>query len=313
MIADRKSKTFRDELFKNITSLLPKESILVYNNSKVRHSRLYARSETGAQVEFLLLRRIDCCVWEAIVSKAKLQRIGRKYLFPKGVQGEIIGDNEKTKTVRFVKEIDEEYLSVYGNIPLPPYIKRPASEADRVQYQTVYARETGSVAAPTAGLHFSDEILRAVKKRGIHIEYITLHVGIGTFLPVRTDHIEDHFMHEEEYCIEPTVAQRISAAKREGKSVIAVGTTTVRALESAWGKGRLRAGTQTTELYIYPGYTFLCVDGLITNFHTPESSLFVMVSAFAGHAFMQNAYKHAVREKYRFFSYGDSMYIPPMD
>ena len=197
-------------------------------------------------------------------------------------------------------------------MPLPPYIKRHAEIEDDTSYQTVYADAPGSAAAPTAGLHFSEDLLKKTAARGIRLVYVTLHVGIGTFLPIRTDSIVDHKMHEETYSIGSEEAAVISAAKKENRPVIAVGTTSVRTLESACRNGKILPGTGSTGLYIYPGYKFKALDGLITNFHTPESSLFVMVSAFAGLDLMKKAYAYAVRKKYRFFSYGDAMYIPPV-
>lgn len=311
MVVRRKDGSIEDDVFFHIADRLPADSVLVWNNTRVRKARIKALAQTGGRVEFLLLRQKGPCIWEAITSKGKRQKIGRNYNFPGGLQGEIIGQFENMKTIRFSKEITEDYLGEHGEIPLPPYVKRNAEENDEHTYQTVYAKETGSVAAPTAGLHFTDSIIEKMKKRGITVVTVTLHVGIGTFTPIRTEDIRDHKMHEEHYSIDESTADTINRAKSENRPVIAVGTTTVRTLESAGRNGTVKPGSGSTDLYILPGYTFSVVDGLITNFHTPESSLFVMVSAFAGLKLMQKAYRYGVKQKYRFFSYGDSMYLPP--
>jgi S-adenosylmethionine:tRNA ribosyltransferase-isomerase len=287
-------------------------SIVVTNDSRVRKARLYGEAEkSGGKVEFLLLRKAEGDEWEAMVSKGKRQRPGRRYTFPGGVQGTITHEREGTKVVRFSPPVDDAYLEVHGHVPLPPYIKREDAPEDAERYQTVFAHEPGSVAAPTAGLHFTEEILASLRERGATVTSVTLHVGLGTFAPIRADRIEEHRMHEEEYEIGEETARAVTLARREGRPVLAVGTTSMRTLESAWdpAAGALRAGRGVTSLYVTPGFTFRVVDHLLTNFHTPRSSLLVLVSAFAGRERILAAYQEAVERGYRFFSYGDAMLI----
>jgi S-adenosylmethionine:tRNA ribosyltransferase-isomerase len=312
LIVNRKDRGFEDDEFAAIPARLPAGSVLVLNNSKVRKARFVALSETGGEVEFILLSQRGPRLWDVLVSRSKRQKIGRKYSFPGGVMGEIAEGTGAVKGLRFSRDVSEDYVERYGTMPLPPYIKRDADTGDDKSYQTVYAETPGSAAAPTAGLHFTEELLRAVAEKGVRVVYVTLHVGIGTFLPIRTKSIYDHQMHEETYAVAPAEAKILTLAKKEGRPIIAVGTTTVRTLESAFLGGEFRSGSASTNLYIYPGYQFRAVDGIITNFHTPESSLFVMISAFAGTDLLKQAYSHGVERKYRFFSYGDAMYLPPV-
>jgi S-adenosylmethionine:tRNA ribosyltransferase-isomerase len=244
-----------------------------------------------------------------VCSKAKRQKIGRKYLFPGELAGTIISDRVDEKIIEFSAPIGDEYFDRYGHVPLPPYIKREDTKADEQRYQTVYAKRTGSAASPTAGLHFTPEILSSLRDRGIEIAHVTLHVGLGTFLPVRTENIEDHRMHEEWFEISPEIANRVNAAKKEGRAILAVGTTSLRALESAWYDGALHSGSYSTRIFIYPGFEFHVVDQLFTNFHTPKSTLLMLVSAFAGRERILEAYRSAIEKQYRFFSYGDAMLI----
>ena len=224
-----------------------------------------------------------------------------------------MGLNDTAAEVTFTEEINDLWLDKYGHMPLPPYIRREDTEEDSDRYQTVYAKDTGSVAAPTAGLHFTDTILERLAKRCVEVTFITLHVGLGTFIPVRTENVEEHLMHKEEYEISKENAFKINQAKKEGKKILAVGTTSVRTLESAWKgtreKGSISPGKSSTDIYIYPGYQFKVVDQMLTNFHTPDSSLILLVSAFAGKERIKNAYNEAIKQKYRFFSYGDAMWI----
>jgi S-adenosylmethionine:tRNA ribosyltransferase-isomerase len=282
---------------------------LVFNDSKVIPGRIHGSSESGGKVEFLLLNRIDDCSWSALVSKRKKQKIGRRYTFAEGVIGEITDFTEEGRIVTFDRPVDVPYLERHGSVPLPPYIKRDPEPADRRRYQTIYAREYGSAAAPTAGLHFTEELLDELRRRGVVTASVTLHVGIGTFLPIRSPEVEEHVMHRERYRISPEAADTINDRRKKGGKVVAVGTTSVRTLESAFKDGRIIPGEGSTELYIYPGYRFEAVDGMLTNFHTPESSLLVMVSAFAGIDTIKGAYREAVRREYRFFSYGDAMFL----
>ncbi|MDR0411655.1 MAG: tRNA preQ1(34) S-adenosylmethionine ribosyltransferase-isomerase QueA [Treponema sp.] len=305
MLLDRKMQSRKHCLMEDLPYLLEKGSLLVFNNSRVRKARLLGTSSsTGAQVEFLLLKRKGE-VWSAIVSRAKRRRIGSRYVFPGRVEAEIIGPG----LVRFSPPIDDAWLDAHGHIPLPPYIRRKDALIDSERYQTVFADSVGSAAAPTAGLHFTQAILSALNENGVETAFITLHVGLGTFLPVRTSNVEDHIMHEETFIIDELTADRVQKARAEKRSIIAVGTTSVRALESSFSEGRLKIGEQSTSIFIYPGYRFKAVDGLFTNFHTPQSSLLLLVSAFAGKDFILNSYGEAVRERYRFFSYGDAMLI----
>jgi S-adenosylmethionine:tRNA ribosyltransferase-isomerase len=241
-----------------------------------------------------------------MAQRSKRRRPGSRYTFAGGLGAEI---TEGLRLLRFDSPVDEAWLDRHGHIPLPPYIKREDTPADSERYQTVYAAVPGSSAAPTAGLHFTREILAELEARGMGAAFITLHVGPSTFLPVRTANIEDHVMHEETYAIDEATAAKIEKARAEKRRIIAVGTTSLRTLESAWGEGRLRRGEASTSIFIYPGYTFKLADQLFTNFHTPESTLLMLVSAFAEREFILESYKEAVERGYRFFSYGDAMLI----
>jgi len=311
LVVDRRAQNITHDKFTSIVDRLPAESVLVLNNTRVRKARLFGISPDGGKVEFLLIDQKSRNHWDTIVSRAKRQRVGKRYSFPEGINGEISAVKGSIREVLFSEVITDSYLEKHGQIPLPPYIKREPEADDDHYYQTIFAGPEGSVAAPTAGLHFTENILEQIKERGIHVAYVTLHVGIGTFLPIRTENIEDHIMHEEIYSISPETAELINTTKKKSLPVVAVGTTTVRTLESAYRNGELQAGTDATDLYIYPGYSFSAVDGIITNFHTSESSLFVMISAFTGLDLLKHAYQEGVERKYRFFSYGDAMYIPP--
>ncbi len=317
-VLDRGDGRRTHSMVKDLASYLEPGTLMVFNDSKVRKARLYGTAaDTGAQVEFLLLGPasggagvlVSTSTWVAMVSKARRQRIGRSYSFPGGIEGRIIGEKDDEKIVEFSRPIGDDYLEVAGHIPLPPYIKRGDEGSDSERYQTVYARTTGSAACPTAGLHFTRPILDSIAAAGVDIEWVTLHVGLGTFLPVRVEQIERHKMHEEWYSVPEKTAAAVNAAKREGRKVLAVGTTSLRTLESAWAGDGLKAGAASTSIFIYPGYRFNVVDQLFTNFHTPMSTLLMLVSAFAGREAILDAYAEAVREGYRFFSYGDAMLI----
>lgn len=312
----RESGEYQDKLMKDFPSLLADNSLLVVNNSKVRKARLYGETEFGGKVEFLFLEENEDGSWRIIMSKSKKQKEGRVYTFfdkagneaIKGTLTRLEGDGNAV--LSFPHELSEDFFSLCGHVPLPPYIKREDTFADESRYQTIYAKAEGSVASPTAGLHFTSEILSAIKERGIEIAEVTLHVGSGTFLPVRCENIEDHKMHYERYTISQEAAELINKAKRDGKEIVATGTTSMRTLESAADdEGFVKNGTQRTNIFIYPGYKFKVVDSLLTNFHTPESTLLMLVSAFAGRECIMKAYEHAVKERYRFFSYGDAMFI----
>lgn len=299
--------------------------LLVFNNSKVRKARLIGVSEeTGARVEFLLVEKFKDGSWKTLVKHARRRKPLSRYVFydsagahtmrshtmrTKIARAQITFAINEFRILEFENPISEDWLEKYGHIPLPPYIKREDAPSDAQRYQTIYAKETGSAAAPTAGLHFTREILDRLSANGIESVFITLHVGMGTFYPVRSENIEDHPMHSEAFSIDEDTAQKIQEAKEAGRKIIAVGTTSVRTLESAWNEGKIITGEGSTSIFIYPGYKFKIADAIFTNFHTPESTLLMLVSAFAGRELILESYAEAVREKYRFFSYGDAMLI----
>lgn len=298
--------------FTDILEFLRPGDCLVINDTKVIPARLYGHKEdTGAVIEILLLKRRENDIWECLVKPGKKARPGAKLVFGDGIlKGEIIDVVEEgNRLIRFYYEgIFEEILDQLGEMPLPPYITHKLKDKNR--YQTVYAKHEGSAAAPTAGLHFTKELLSQVEEMGVRIAHVTLHVGLGTFRPVKVDDVESHHMHSEFYIVEEDQAQLINETRRNGGRVIAVGTTSCRTLESAAEEdGSLRAGSGWTEIFIYPGYRFRIIDGLITNFHLPESTLLMLVSALAGKENIMAAYEEAVRERYRFFSFGDAMLI----
>jgi len=309
MVLDRSTGTFTDRHIKDVVDYFGPDDIMVVNNTKVRKARLYGKSATGGTVEFFLLDPAGDRKWSVICKKSRKQTVGKTYDFPNGVMGTIIRDDGDSKLLEFSVPIDDTYLDTFAHVPLPPYIKRSDEEADSDRYQTVYAKNLGSVAAPTAGLHFTDEILQDIRNKGTQVLEVTLHVGAGTFFPVRTENIEDHKMHTECYTISREVADILNKGKKEGRRITAVGTTSMRTLESACTGGMIQDGSSSTSIFIYPGYQFKFVDRLFTNFHTPESTLLMLVSAFAGRDLIMQAYRHAVEERYRFFSYGDCMII----
>jgi S-adenosylmethionine:tRNA ribosyltransferase-isomerase len=312
MVLDRSARTVDHRVTAELPDILEKGSLLVFNNSRVRKARIYGVSKlSGARAEFILLRKRDARTWLAMTRRSRRRRAGSRYVFPGGLEGEISGEDGEFRVIRFDAPVDDAWLDIHGHIPLPPYIRRDDTEEDASRYQTVYASIPGSAAAPTAGLHFTEELLSRLEDRGIETAFLTLHVGPGTFLPVRTENIEDHRMHEESYSIDEKAAALVEKAKTEGRKVIAVGTTCVRTLESAYSSstGKLRRGEGTASIFIYPGYAFKVVDALFTNFHTPRSTLLMLAGAFAGLDFILDSYAAAVREGYRFYSYGDAMLI----
>ena len=312
MVLDKKNKTIEHKIFKDIINYLKPGDCLVRNNTKVIPARLYGiKEETGINVEFLLLNRIEGDYWEVMVRPGRRLKEGTKVIFGNGIlQAEILeimnGGNRK---VKFTYEgIFNEILDKIGLMPLPPYIHEKLKEKDR--YQTVYAKYEGSAAAPTAGLHFTNELLEEIRQKGIDIANVTLHVGIGTFRPVKEENVEEHAMRTEHFYIKQEDVEKINKAKKEGHRIIAVGTTSCRVLESiADENGYVKPIEADTGIFIYPGYKFKCIDGLITNFHLPESTLIMLVSALAGKDYIMHAYEEAVKEKYRFFSFGDAMAI----
>lgn len=300
--------------FTDIIDYLKEGDCLVLNDTKVIPARLYGhKEETGALIEILLLKRREKDIWECLVKPGKKARPGAKITFGDGIlTGEIIDIVEEgNRLIQFHYDgIFEEILDQLGEMPLPPYITHKLKDKNR--YQTVYAKHDGSAAAPTAGLHFTEELLAKVEEKGVKIAHVTLHVGLGTFRPVKVDDVENHHMHSEFYMVEEDQAELINDTKKQGGRVISVGTTSCRTLESASDEnGVLHARSGWTEIFIYPGYRFKLIDGLITNFHLPESTLMMLVSALAGKERIMAAYEEAVREKYRFFSFGDSMFLDP--
>ena len=312
LVLDKNTGDVEHHTFRDILDYLNEGDCLVINNTKVIPARLMGEREgTGASIEVLLLKRKENDVWETLVKPGKKARIGTKINFGNGLLiGEVIDIVEEgNRLIQFHYDgIFEEILDQLGQMPLPPYITHQLQDKNR--YQTVYAKHDGSAAAPTAGLHFTPELLEAVKAKGVEIAEVTLHVGLGTFRPVKEDNLLNHHMHSEFYNIEQSEADKINKAKAEGKRVISVGTTSTRTLESAADeKGMLKACSGWTEIFIYPGYQFKVIDALITNFHLPESTLVMLVSALAGREHVLAAYAQAVEEKYRFFSFGDAMFI----
>lgn len=308
MVLDRSKKSIKDMLFKDLTDVLGDGDFLVVNNTRVRNARLYAVKPTGARSELFITEILPDGKCKALVR-------GR---FKPGTELIVSG----CRVVLLEKDPDgvwlldacgtdmESLMEKAGHVPLPPYIARKDEISDREDYQTVYSKYTGSAAAPTAGLHFTNELLMTLKKNGVEVIEITLDVGLGTFRPIKMATLEEHIMHKEKYRISEDAAEKINSLKKAGERLIAVGSTAVRALESAaCEKGRIRAGEETTNIFITPGYNFLMTDMMITNFHLPKSTLIAMVAAFGGHSFIMNAYKYAIENKYRFFSYGDAMLI----
>lgn len=312
LLLDKETGRVSHDIFKNIGSYLKKGDCLVLNNTKVIPARLLGvKEDTGAHAEVFLLKRRKGDIWEALVKPGRKLRPGAKVVFGDGLLKCEIQDvvDEGNRLVKFSYDgIFEEILDKLGEMPLPPYITHKLKDKDR--YQTVYAKYDGSAAAPTAGLHFTKELLKDLEDMGIDIAYVTLHVGLGTFRPVKVDNILEHHMHSEMYMISDEAAQKINRARDRGNRIICVGTTSCRTIESAADEnGRLSAGSGETDIFIYPGYRFRVLDCLITNFHLPESTLVMLVSALAGRENVLNAYKEAIKEKYRFFSFGDAMFI----
>ncbi len=312
LVLDKNTGATRHENFKNIINYLKPGDCLVLNNTKVLPARLLGvKEDTGAAVEVLLLRRRSGDVWETLVKPGKKLRPGAKVSFGDGLlRAEILEiEAEGNRLVRFFYDgIFEEVLDRLGEMPLPPYITHKLQDKNR--YQTVYARYDGSAAAPTAGLHFTEELLHEIEEKGVKLAYVTLHVGLGTFRPVKVENILEHHMHSEYYQITAEAAETINEAKRSGCRVICVGTTSCRTVESAADEnGLLQACSGNTEIFIYPGYRFKVLDCLITNFHLPESTLVMLVSALAGREHVLEAYREAVEERYRFFSFGDVMLV----
>lgn len=311
MVLDRKSQSISHHSFSHLSEFLQSGDVLILNNSKVFPCRLISKRKSGGKIECLLLREIKPNIWECMIKSSKKIHSDEEIEFSKTLSGKIIKEQGLVKQIELKAEDNlMDILHQIANVPLPPYIKRQATQEDLESYQTVYAKEVGSVAAPTAGLHFTSKFLSDIQSQGIEVGYLSLHVGMGTFTPIRTNQLEEHQMHGEYYDIPSSTVDLITKAKQNRRRVIAVGTTSVRALESAiLCKSGLKEGTNYTEHFIYPPYDFKIIDGLITNFHQPKTTLLALVSAFAGKDFIMRAYKTAVNEKYRLFSYGDCMLI----
>ena len=320
MVLDRAKNTIEHRHFYDILEYLHEGDCLVVNDSRVIPARLYGiKEKTGAHIELLLIKRLEGDKWESLVKPGKRLKEGDTVVLDENklFKANILGFKDKengTRIIEFEYEgIFMERLEEIGSMPLPPYIERDAGNDDKERYQTVYSKVDGSVAAPTAGLHFTEELLEKVREKGVEIAYVTLHVGIGTFRPVKVDNIEDHKMHFEEYTIETETAETINRAIREGRRIISVGTTSTRTLESAAkqvdGVWQIESEHSSTGIFIYPGYKYKVVDGLITNFHLPKSTLIMLVSALYDREHILAAYEEAVRDRYKFFSYGDAMFI----
>ena len=312
LMLDKKTGAIEHHIFRDIIDALNPGGCLVINNTRVIPARLLGvKEDTGAAIEVLLLKRRDNDIWETLVKPGKKMKLGAVVSFGDGTLKGTVVDvvEEGNRLIQFSYEgIFEEILDQLGQMPLPPYITHRLE--DKSRYQTVYAKYDGSAAAPTAGLHFTKELLAAIREKGINIAEVTLHVGLGTFRPVKADVVEEHHMHSEYYSVNPETADLINTTRKNGGRIIAVGTTSCRTLESAsTPDGVLHAGDGWTEIFIYPGYQFHVVDALITNFHLPKSTLMMLVSALAGRDHIMNAYAEAVKDRYRFFSFGDAMFI----
>ena len=314
MTLDRAQGTLSETNFSEIAGLFRDGDLLVIYDTKVIPARLAGFKESGGRVEGFLVRRLYVPgeVWHCLVKASKAPKPGTLILLPEGIRARVLEKEEgEVWTVSFSPSEDfEERLERAGNVPLPPYIRRPAEVGDRERYQTVFARVKGAVAAPTAGLHMTAELLEAVRGRGVEVLPLTLHVGLGTFMPIRVEDLRNHLMHREEYSIPESTAVSVNAAKKEGRRIVALGTTTCRALEHGASEDRhLHPGDGEADIFICPGYRFRIVDALITNFHLPKSTLLMLVAAFAGRDFLLRAYAEAVSRRFRFYSYGDAMFI----
>ncbi|MEJ5363433.1 MAG: tRNA preQ1(34) S-adenosylmethionine ribosyltransferase-isomerase QueA [Spirochaetota bacterium] len=310
-ILDRKSNHYVHEKFYNLPQYINHNDILIFNDAKVIPARIFCKRATGATVEIVLTKRLCDTTWEAICNRLKRIKPGEK-LYPvknDKVAIVVVEKSQEGITIRFEPHFDYGMLEAIGEIPLPPYIQRVPDKNDYERYQTVFAKQYGAAAAPTAGLHFTNDLLKQIQAKGATISFLTLYVSWGTFQPVRVEDIRQHTMHTEEYFLPEKTVENIYKAKAKGGRVIAVGTTSLRVLESVYHNGEYKPGYGATNIFIYPLYTVKSVDALITNFHTPKSTLLMLVAAFAGYDCIMEAYREAVKERYRFFSYGDAMFI----
>ena len=309
LVLGRDDGQISDRQFADLPSLLKPNDLLVFNNTKVIPARMFGHKETGGQIEVLVERVIDEHRVLAHVRASKSPKPGSTIIIDETYPVQVLGRDGDLFELTFSGHTAQEVMQTVGHMPLPPYIERTDEAADASRYQTVYAQHAGAVAAPTAGLHFDESMLEQIAAMSVQSAWVTLHVGAGTFQPVRADDIRDHHMHKEWFDVSAETANLVNATRKKGGRVIAVGTTSVRALESAASEGKVQTSRRDTDIFIYPGYKFQVVDGLLTNFHLPESTLLMLVSAFAGYESVMQAYRHAVEQKYRFFSYGDAMFI----
>lgn len=310
MLLMKESGECQDRQFRDLLDLIQPEDLLVFNNTKVLPARLFGLKSTGGQIEVLVERLLDDRRLLAHIRSSKSPKAGARLTLEGAFEAEVVGRQGALFELVFDHESTAvELLEAHGHMPLPPYIERADTPADHARYQTVFAQRPGAVAAPTAGLHFDDELMAALKAKGVATAEVTLHVGAGTFQPVRTEDLSEHIMHSEWIDVPESVCNAVEACRKRGGNVIAVGTTTVRSLESAAMTGTLKPFQGDTDIFITPGYEFQVIDRLITNFHLPKSTLLMLISAFSGYDEIKKAYRHAVEEEYRFFSYGDAMYL----
>ena len=313
LVFDREKEKISHKEFSDIIDFLNEGDILVFNDTKVIPARLFGCKETGGKIEILLIRELEGDLWECMLKSSKGAKTGMRFSLGEGddiIHAEVMDKSDGSITVKLSSHGGvREAINRIGRMPLPPYVKRDAVKEDEERYQTIYASKEGAVAAPTAGLHFTPELMQRLEEKGVHTAMITLHVGPGTFQPVRVDDMENHRMHSEHFHISGSVAEKINSVREGGGRVVAVGTTTVRTLESSNDKGKVLPNEGETDIFVRPGSCFNVVDCMITNFHLPKSTLFMLVSAFAGTANMKKVYEEAVLERYRFFSYGDAMLI----
>jgi S-adenosylmethionine:tRNA ribosyltransferase-isomerase len=305
-----KTGALQDEMFNHFPNFISKDDLIIFNDTRVIKARLFGNKATGGAIELMVERILNEHEALAHIRASRSPKAGALLKLADSIDVEVLGRNDDLFHVRFLSQYSIlDLLDQYGNLPLPPYITHQADAEDETRYQTVFAKHAGAVAAPTAGLHFDEAMLSRIKEKGINIAYVTLHVGAGTFQPVKVDNIADHKMHSEVYHISEETVAMINATHKNGGKVIAIGTTALRALESAAQSGKLVPGHSETSIFITPGYQFKVVDRLLTNFHLPKSTLLMLVSAFAGYEHIKSAYQHAVENKYRFFSYGDAMLL----
>ena len=309
LIINPTKQTLQDSFFKQFTSHISSNDLVIFNDTKVIKARLFGKKLTGGKVELLIERIFDNTNATALIKTSKTIKSGMEVMIDKGVYLKIISRKNNLFHIRLNKGSFEKLLKSYGHIPLPPYIQREYEEQDMIRYQTIYAKNEGAVAAPTAGLHFSQSDFKELNKKNITTAFLTLHVGSGTFQPVKVSDINDHIMHEEVYYLDAKIIDAIAKTKAKGGRIIAIGTTVLRALESAFAEEVIKKDYNVTKIFIKPGFKFKVVDALFTNFHLPKSTLLMLISAFAGSKFTKKAYNHAIEKKYRFFSYGDAMFI----